>query len=186
MASISIHADNVALYELLDSVVANRAAYTKKKEVYIAKMIKAIPSTKDINMRLQLYDNIYNEYHYLRFDSAMAYVKRGLEVAEAAHNDYYTQLFILHKAALLSSAGLYSEAYNLLYKLDDRPILPALAYEYNLTLYWLYTYWSDYTMDSEYRGIYSSPKTGPTTTTISWANTRCMSREAMPRLCSII
>ncbi len=158
MASISIHADNVALYELLDSVVANRAAYTKKKEVYIAKMIKAIPSTKDINMRLQLYDNIYNEYHYLRFDSAMAYVKRGLEVAEAAHNDYYTQLFILHKAALLSSAGLYSEAYNLLYKLDDRPILPALAYEYNLTLYWLYTYWSDYTMDSEYRGIYWGKK----------------------------
>ena len=158
MASISIHADNAALYELLDSVVANRAAYTKKKEVYIAKMIKAIPSTKDINMRLQLYDNIYNEYHYLRFDSAMAYVKRGLEVAEAAHNDYYTQLFILHKAALLSSAGLYSEAYNLLYKLDDRPILPALAYEYNLTLYWLYTYWSDYTMDSEYRGIYWGKK----------------------------
>jgi hypothetical protein len=158
MASISIHADNAALYELLDSVVANRAAYTKKKEVYIAKMIKAIPSTKDINMRLQLYDNIYNEYHYLRFDSAMAYVKRGLEVAEAVHNDYYTQLFILHKAALLSSAGLYSEAYNLLYKLDDRPILPALAYEYNLTLYWLYTYWSDYTMDSEYRGIYWGKK----------------------------
>ena len=154
MLSLSTHADNEALYERLDSVVANRAAYTKKKEVYIAKLIKAIPQTKDINMRLQLYDNIYNEYHYLRFDSAMAYVRRGLEIAEATHNDYYTQLFILHKAALFSSAGLYSEAYTLLDKLDDRPILPALAYEYNLTLYWLYTYWSDYTMDSEYRGIY--------------------------------
>lgn len=156
--SLSTHADNEALYERLDSVVANRAAYTKKKEVYIDKIKKAIPHTTNTNMRLQLYDNIYNEYHYLRFDSAMVYAKRGLEVAEAAHNDYYTQLFILHKAALFSSAGLYSEAYNLLDKLDDRPILPALAYEYNLTLYWLYTYWSDYTTDSEYRGIYWGKK----------------------------
>lgn len=158
MLSLSTHADNEALYERLDSVVANRAAYTKKKEVYIDKIKKAIPHTTNTNMRLQLYDNIYNEYHYLRFDSAMVYAKRGLEVAEAAHNDYYTQLFILHKAALFSSAGLYSEAYNLLDKLDDRPILPALAYEYNLTLYWLYTYWSDYTTDSEYRGIYWGKK----------------------------
>ena len=154
MVSISAHADNEALYERLDSVVANRAAYTKKKEVYIDKIKKAIPHTTNTNMRLQLYEEIYNEYHYLRFDSAMVYVRKGLEIAEAAHNDYYTQLFILHKAALFSSAGLYSEAYNLLDKLDDRPILPALAYEYNLTLYWLYTYWSDYTTDSEYRGIY--------------------------------
>lgn len=154
MVSLSAHADNAALYERLDSVVANRAAYTKKKEVYIDKIKKAIPHTTNTNMRLQLYEEIYNEYHYLRFDSAMVYVRKGLEIAEAAHNNYYTQLFILHKAALFSSAGLYSEAYNLLDKLDDRPILPTLAYEYNLTLYWLYTYWSDYTTDSEYRGIY--------------------------------
>lgn len=158
MVSVSAHADNEALYERLDSVVANRAAYTKKKEVYIDKIKKAIPHTTNTNMRLQLYEEIYNEYHYLRFDSAMVYVRKGLEIAEAAHNNYYTQLFILHKAALFSSAGLYSEAYNLLDKLDDRPILPALAYEYNLTLYWLYTYWSDYTTDSEYRGIYWGKK----------------------------
>lgn len=158
MVSLSAHADNEALYERLDSVVANRAAYTKKKEVYIDKIKKAIPHTTNTNMRLQLYEEIYNEYHYLRFDSAMVYVRKGLEIAETAHNDYYTQLFILHKAALFSSAGLYSEAYNLLDKLDDRPILPALAYEYDLTLYWLYTYWSDYTTDSEYRGIYWGKK----------------------------
>lgn len=172
MLSISTHADNEALYERLDSVVANRDAYTKKKEVYIAKQIKAIPLTKDINMRLQLYDNIYNEYHYLRFDSAMAYVRKGLEIAEAAHNNYYTQLFILHKAALFSSAGLYGEAYNLLDKLDDQPILPTLAYEYNLTLYWLYTYWSDYTMDSEYRGIYWGRKLEYLSRTVKLAKDR--------------
>lgn len=158
MAALSVHADNAALYEQLDNVVANRATYTKKKESYIAQMKKAIPQTTDINERLRIYDGIYNEYHFLRFDSAMVYAKKGLEMAEAAHNNYYTQLFILHKAALFSSSGLYSEAYNLLDKLDDRPILPNLEYEYNLTLYWLYTYWSDYTTDSEYRGIYWEKK----------------------------
>ena len=172
MAALSAHADNAALYEQLDNVVANRATYTKKKESYIAQMKKAIPQTTDINERLRIYDGIYNEYHFLRFDSAMVYAKKGLEMAEAAHNNYYTQLFILHKAALFSSSGLYSEAYNLLDKLDDRPILPDLEYEYNLTLYWLYTYWSDYTTDSEYRGIYWEKKLDYLRRTVKLAKNR--------------
>ena len=49
MAALSAHADNAALYEQLDNVVANRATYTKKKESYIAQMKKAIPQTTDIN-----------------------------------------------------------------------------------------------------------------------------------------
>ena len=158
MTVLSASADNQALYERLDSVVANRASYSKKKELYIANMKKAIQGTTVVSERLRIYDDIFNEYHFLRFDSAMIYVRKGLETAEAAHNIYYTQLFIIHKAALLSSAGLYSEAYNLLDKLDDQPILPNLEYEYNLTLYWLYTYWSDYTNDSEYRDIYWTKK----------------------------
>ncbi len=158
MTVLSASADNQALYERLDSVVAKRTSYTKKKELYIAKMKKTIQGTTVVSERLRIYDDIFNEYHFLRFDSAMIYVRKGLETAEAAHNNYYTQLFIIHKAALLSSAGLYSEAYNLLDKLDDRPILPELEYEYNLTLYWLYTYWSDYTNDSEYRDIYWTKK----------------------------
>ena len=158
MTVLSASADNQALYERLDSVVANRASYSKKKELYIANMKKAIQGTTVVSERLRIYDDIFNEYHFLRFDSAMIYVRKGLETAEAAHNIYYTQLFIIHKAALLSSAGLYSEAYNLLDKLDDRPILPNLEYEYNLTLYWLYTYWSDYTNDSEYRDFYWTKK----------------------------
>lgn len=158
MTVLSASADNQALYERLDSVVANRASYSKKKELYIANMKKAIQGTTVVSERLRIYDDIFNEYHFLRFDSAMIYVRKGLETAEAAHNIYYTQLFIIHKAALLSSAGLYSEAYNLLDKLDDRPILPELEYEFNLTLYWLYTYWSDYTNDSEYRDIYWTKK----------------------------
>ncbi len=172
MAAVHTYADNAALYKRLDDVVANRASYTKKKEIYIAQMKKAIPVTVNANKRLKLYDDIYNEYHYLRFDSAMVYAKKGLEEAEKSHNTYYTQLFILHKAALFSAAGLYSEAYDLLDKLDDQPILPELAYEYNLTFYWLYTYWSDYTAESEYRDVYWVKKLEYLRRTVSLAKDR--------------
>lgn len=172
MAAVHTYADNAALYKRLDDVVANRASYTKKKEIYIAQMKKAIPVTVNANKRLKLYDDIYNEYHYLRFDSAMVYAKKGLEEAEKTDNTYYTQLFILHKAALFSAAGLYSEAYDLLDKLDDQPILPELAYEYNLTFYWLYTYWSDYTAESEYRDVYWVKKLEYLRRTVSLAKDR--------------
>lgn len=158
MTVIDVYAGNSQLYARLDSVVADRANYTKEKEQRIEQIKKILPVTVDPMKRLRLYDDIFNEYHYFRFDSAMVYVKKGLRLAEEAHNSYYTQLNLIHKASLLSAAGLYSEAFGLLNKLDTRPIIKSLAYEYNLTLYWLYTYWSDYTNDSEYRAVYWAKK----------------------------
>ncbi|HCC87014.1 MAG TPA: hypothetical protein DEQ17_01885 [Prevotella sp.] len=158
LSTAGAFADNSNLYWRLDSVVNASATFTMEKERHIYQMKKHIPLTKSATTRLKLYDDIFNEYHYFRFDSAMVYVDKGIRLAKESHDSYYTQLNIIHKATLLSSAGLYSEALALLDKLDDTPISQGLVYDYNLALYWLYTYWSDYADNSEYRSVYWDKK----------------------------
>lgn len=81
-------------------------------------------------------------------------LKKGLDLAIKEHNEYYYNLNIIHQSMLLAACGLYSEAKGNLETLDEQGMDKALQYEYNLTLYWLYTYWSDYCNDNEYRTVY--------------------------------
>jgi len=154
LSYIVAHADNSLLYNKLDSVIAKREQYTKEKEQKIQQIKKSISLITDKHTILKMYNEIYNEYHYFRFDSAMVYVKKGLELAKKENDSYYYNLNIIHQSMLLSTCGLYSEAKNNLDKLDESRMDSTLQYEYNLTLYWLYTYWSDYCNDNGYRTIY--------------------------------
>lgn len=148
------YADNSKLYEHLDSVIAQRDQYTKEKEQRIEQIKKSVVLINDKQTVLKLYNDIYNEYHYFRYDSAMAYVKKGKELSIKENNTYYYNLNTIHQSMLLAACGLYSEAKNNLENMDKAEMDSTLRYEYNLTLYWLYTYWSDYCNDSDYRTIY--------------------------------
>ncbi len=170
--SADVVADNSRLYHRLDSVVAASMTFTKEKERRISQMKKSIPHTRNAEERLKLYDDIFDEYHFFRFDSAMVYVDKGVKLATESHDSYYTQLNIINKATLLSSAGLYSEALMLLNKLDDAPISQNLVYDYNLALYWLYTYWCDYADHSDYRTVYWDKKLDCLRKTIAVAKDR--------------
>lgn len=79
---LGANADNTALFNRLDSVIANREHYTKEKEQKIEHLKKSVQVTTDRIARLKLYDEIYNEYHYFRYDSAMAYVEKGLRLCK--------------------------------------------------------------------------------------------------------
>ncbi len=150
VVSLVANADNTALFNRLDSVIAGREHYTKEKEQKIDHLKKSVQVTADKQARLKLYDEIYNEYRYFRYDSAMTYVAKGLKLAQEANDSYYKYRNTIHKAMLLSACGLYSEAQNILAQLDETKMDNRLKYEYNLTFYWLYTYWSDYSNNSEY------------------------------------
>ena len=158
LISTSVHAENEVLYNTLDSVVANRHKYTKEKEARLSMLKQRIPSITDPALKLEMYNTIYNEYHYFRYDSAMVYVLKGLELAKKTGNGRYTMLNTIHKATLLSASGLYSEAEDLIKPLDEEKMDSLLKYEYNLTLYWLYTYWKDYANSSEYAYQYWEKK----------------------------
>lgn len=147
-------ADIQALYQKLDSVIAKREQYTQDKEQKINMIKKSARVVTDKITLMKLYNEIYNEYNHFRFDSAMTYAKKGLELAIKEKNDYYYYLNTIHEAMLLATGGLYSEAKANLDQLTESKMDSTLLFEYNLAQYWLYTYWSDYSKDSEYRTVY--------------------------------
>lgn len=147
-------AETQALYQKLDSVIAKREQYTQDKEQKIDMIKKSARVVTDKITLMKLYNEIYNEYNHFRFDSAMTYAKKGLELAIKEKNDYYYYLNTIHEAMLLATGGLYSEAKANLDQLTESKMDSTLLYEYNLAQYWLYTYWSDYSKDSEYRTVY--------------------------------
>ncbi len=147
-------ADIQALYQKLDSVIAKREQYTQDKEQKINMIKKSARVVTDKITLMKLYNEIYNEYNHFRFDSAMTYAKKGLELAIKEKNDYYYYLNTIHEAMLLATGGLYSEAKANLDQLTESKMDSTLLFEYNLAQYWLYTYWSDYSNDSEYRTVY--------------------------------
>ena len=67
LISTSVHAENEVLYNTLDSVVANRHKYTKEKEARLSMLKQRIPSITDPALKLEMYNTIYNEYHYFRY-----------------------------------------------------------------------------------------------------------------------
>lgn len=148
------NADIQALYQKLDSVIAKREQYTQDKEQKINMIKKSARVVTDKITLMKLYNEIYNEYNHFRFDSAMTYAKKGLELAIKEKNDYYYYLNTIHEAMLLATGGLYSEAKANLDQLTESKMDSTLLFEYNLAQYWLYTYWSDYSNDSEYRTVY--------------------------------
>ena len=154
MISLLSFADNTALYLRLDSAIALKDQYTKDKEQRIEAIRKSTKVVTDRQTLLKMYNEMYNEYHYFRFDSAMTYVKKGLELAIKENNEYYRYLNTIHESMLLATCGLYSEARTKLDALDENKMDDNLKYEYTLTQYWLYTYWSDYSNESEYRDTY--------------------------------
>lgn len=147
-------AETQALYQKLDSVIAKREQYTQDKEQKIDMIKKSARVVTDKITLMKLYNEIYNEYNHFRFDSAMTYAKKGIELAIKEKNDYYYYLNTIHEAMLLATGGLYSEAKANLDQLTESKMDSTLLFEYNLAQYWLYTYWSDYSNDSEYRTIY--------------------------------
>lgn len=147
-------AETQALYQKLDSVIAKREQYTQDKEQKIDMIKKSARVVTDKITLMKLYNEIYNEYNHFRFDSAMTYAKKGLELAIKEKNDYYYYLNTIHEAMLLATGGLYSEAKANLDQLTESKMDSTLLFEYNLAQYWLYTYWSDYSNDSEYRTVY--------------------------------
>lgn len=154
IACLTVSADNQYLYRQLDSAIDKRELYTQEKENRIQQIKKSTQLITDRQTKLKIYNEIYNEYHYFRFDSAMAYVKKGLELASRENDSYYYNLNTIHQAILLAACGLYGEAREKLDRLDEEQMDNSLKYEYNITLYWLYTYWSDYCNDNEYRTVY--------------------------------
>lgn len=143
--------DEDELLHRLDQYIARRDEFSSKKEKKLIRMKKKLNLTSDKRERLSLYNQIYREYYTYRYDSAMVYANRGLQLAEQLHNDYFINLNKINRAAVLSTGGFYSQAEDLLLSLKSEDISPKLMQYYYYTLTWVYNYWGAFCERSEFK-----------------------------------
>lgn len=143
--------DEDELLHRLDQYIARRDEFSSKKEKKLIRMKKKLNLTSGKRERLSLYNQIYREYYTYRYDSAMVYAKRGLQLAEQLHDDYYINLNKINRAAVLSTGGFYSQAEDLLLSLKPEDISPKLMQYFYYTLTWVYNYWGAFCERSEFK-----------------------------------
>ena len=143
--------DEDELLHRLDQYIARRSEFSSKKEKKLIRMKKKLNLTSGKRERLSLYNQIYREYYTYRYDSAMVYANRGLQLAEQLHDTYYIDLNKINRAAVLSTGGFYSQAEDLLLSLKPEDISPKLMQYYYYTLTWVYNYWGAFCERSEFK-----------------------------------
>lgn len=148
-----------SLFSELDHHIARRQHYAQQKEQRIARLRQSLPHDANQLQRLQLYNALYREYYTYRFDSAMVYADRMAALAATPYNSHYALLAKIHRALLLATSGLYSQAEQELKTIDEHGLDAELRYEYHLTAFWVYNYWSGYTNDRVYSPKFDALKT---------------------------
>ena len=143
--------DEDELFHRLDQYIARRDEFSSKKEKKLMRMKKKQNLTSDKRERLNLYNQIYREYYTYRYDSAMVYANRGLQLAEQLHDTYHIDINKINRAAVLSTGGFYSQAEDLLLSLNPEDISPKLKQYYYYTLTWVYNYWESFCERSEFK-----------------------------------
>lgn len=139
----------------LDEVLAKRNQYTNEKLHHIQLLKSYLSTTRDPKMRLQIYQQLYDQYYVLNYDSAAACVNNSYRLAEKIGDNNYSQLSLLEKAELYSIAGLYSEAEDLLDSIGDGGVEPALQLRNYIVRYRLYSYWANYCSNELFSPKYS-------------------------------
>ena len=154
VVSVESFADNIQLLIELDSTLEQREGYIKAKEDRIVYLKRSINSEHDHDIVLKTLDALYDEYHVFKLDSAMVYAKKGLTMAKKQNNDYFTTLFTIHMAEILTLGGLYSEAVDQLGSMQESKIEQRLLFKYYYTYFSVYSYWSDYSSDPVFSPLY--------------------------------
>lgn len=150
--------DEHHILQLLDSYVDRRDDFVKQKEAKINKLKLKLRTADNNTSRLAILNSIYHEYYTYSYDSAMVYVNRGLDLAQAINNPYYITLNRINRAAVLSTGGFYSQAEMLLQEIGAKGVPANLKQYYHYTQTWLYNYWESFCSKSEFASLYHKKK----------------------------
>ena len=102
---------------------------------------------ENVGEQLEIVGKLYDEYLVFRFDSAVAYARKGLRLAQSCDDPNFIQLFTIYRAEILATGGLYSEAEGNLRMLDPQSMDRQMAFKYYMTAYKVYSYWSQNSRD---------------------------------------
>ena len=150
--------DEKKLLERIDYMIDNDQHYQDIKEKELKHLKQQALDAEDNKTRLLFLDSIYRAYSAYRYDSAYAYMKRGLELAEKCKDSYYITLNKINQASVLSVRGFYSKAEVLLQTLNPETMPYKLKLYYYFTFAWIYNYWESYAKNSDFAEEFRTQK----------------------------
>ena len=150
--------DEKKLLERIDYMIDNDQHYQDIKEKELKHLKQQALDAEDNKTRLLFLDSIYRAYSAYRYDSAYAYMKRGLELAEKCKDSYYITLNQINQASVLSVRGFYSKAEVLLQTLNPETMPYKLKLYYYFTFAWIYNYWESYAKNSDFAAEFCTKK----------------------------
>ncbi|TGX83126.1 hypothetical protein E5358_04065 [Palleniella muris] len=134
----------------LDKVLAKRDHYVRLKEQTIERLKSKLAKTTIPTERLKHLNSVYEEYSTFRFDSAMAYADKLHGEARRAGSTDYANLAIIHKADMLTTAGLFHEALGCLGSISREEIPDWILPDYYMVYEWCYGVLAEYAEGTAY------------------------------------
>ena len=150
--------DEKKLLERIDYMIDNDQYYQDIKEKELKHLKQQALDAEDNKTRLLFLDSIYRAYSAYRYDSAYAYMKKGLELAEKCKDSYYITLNQINQASVLSVRGFYGKAEVLLQTLNPETMPNKLKLYYYFTYAGLYNYLESYAKNSDYAEEFRTQK----------------------------
>lgn len=150
--------DEKKLLERIDYMIDNDQYYQDIKEKELKQLKQQALEAADSKTRLLFLDSIYRAYSAYRYDSAYAYMKKGLELAEKCKDSYYITLNQINQASVLSVRGFYSKAEGLLQTLNPETMPYKQKLYYYFTYAWIYNYWESYANNSDFAAEFCTKK----------------------------
>ena len=150
---LNSYCDNKQL-EKLDSLIVNRSTIANQKEQHLSELRDVLFTTNDSKEKLRLMEQLYQEYLTYRYDSAMVYARRSMDLAKRiGDQDQYT-LSLMHCALLDARGGFYNESEDILKTIIPDEMNENLKYEYYITSYWLALYSREFAVDEKDKSAY--------------------------------
>ena len=150
--------DEKKLLERIDYMIDNDKHYQDIKENELKHLKQQASEAEDDKTRLLFLDSLYRAYSAYHYDSAYAYMQRGLELAQKINDTYYITLNQINQASILSVRGFYGIAKSHLESLNPDEMPYKLKLYYYFTYAWLYNYWESYAKGSNYSEEFRSRK----------------------------
>lgn len=154
--SINIQAKSEldSLFSVLDQIIQNRKSYEIEKEIRISKLKQEYALTKLQQEQYLLNKKIIKEYRSYLCDSAIAYSRKNIELAQKLNIEEYKIESELKLSQLLASSGLFTESLKLLNSVHPTQLSNKMKKEYYMSYSLLYNILSKYTDDEMYAQIY--------------------------------
>ena len=149
-SNTNISDENELWLQELDKKITERPLFMRGKETRIDSLQNMLSDKLNDIDRYNINNKIYDEYSTYRFDSAMLYVEKNLQIANRIGVRKYLDECTLNRSMLLSTSGLYQESFANLNKIDRAKLDSSLLFKYYIVSDWAMNIAKEFIHDDYY------------------------------------